>query len=234
LKQWRNNAWKYSERLLMPENPVNLEYSAKQSYQSYEAGAGYEQERFSGFFGRYRHSREQRAVSKIVDLLPAGITIADCPCGIGRWWDVLARRANRIVAMDISEGMRRHAAERAETFDLDIDVMAGDAENIALPDNSVDFVFSHALTKHLPVPIQYNVLAEFARISRAGVICSFGVFSHLTYAIWRRRKLEESYPVFLEELQWMAKAAGLEIRQLEKCTTPIGVEHSVLFEKKSV
>ncbi len=216
----------------MNENPVNLEYSAKQSYQSYEAGADYEQERYSGMLGRYRYNREQRAVSKIVNLLPAGISIADCPCGIGRWWDVLAKRASRIVAMDISEGMRRHAIERAETLDLDIDVIAGDAENIALPDNSVDYVFSHALTKHLPVPIQYNVLAEFARISKSGVICSFGVFSHITYAIWRRRKLEESYPVLFEELQWMATAAGLKIRTMEKCTTPVGVEYSVLFDNE--
>ena len=55
----------------------------------------------------------------------------------------------------------------------------------------------------------------------------------IRYAIWRRRNIEESYPVFLEELQWMAKAAGLKIRTMKKCTTPIGVEFSVLFDKIS-
>ena len=217
----------------MNDNTVNLEYSAKDGYQSYEAGAVYEKERYSGFLGRYRFEREQRAVTEIVDLLPNNVTIADCPCGIGRWWDVLSRRANRIIAMDISEGMQRHAAELAKPLDLNVEVMAGDAENIDLPNDSVDYVFSHALTKHLPVPIQYNVLAEFSRISKSGVICSFGVFSHITYAIWRRRNIEESYPVFLEELQWMAKAAGLKIRTMKKCTTPIGVEFCVLFDKLS-
>ena len=83
---------------------------------------------------------------------------------------------------------------------FDIEICQGEAECLPLADGSVDYTFSHALTKHLPVPIQYAVLAEFARIARLGVICSFGVFSHLTYEFWRRRQLKESYPVFLEEL----------------------------------
>jgi hypothetical protein len=37
--------------------------------------------------------------------------------------------------------------------------------------------------------------------------------------------------VFLEELQWMAKEANLVIKAKAPCTTPIGVEHLVLFER---
>jgi hypothetical protein len=58
-----------------------------------------------------------------------------------------------------------------------------------------------------------------------------GVFNHVTYEFWRRRHLDESYPVFLEELQWMAKEANLVIKAKAPCTTPIGVEHLVLFER---
>lgn len=206
-------------------------YSAKEAYQSYSVAEEYERERFSGILGRYRFVREFRAVASLVDMLPKGISIADCPCGTGRWWPVLARRAHGIIALDISQGMLRYASEQAKKIDIDVEVCKGNAECLPLPDDSVDYIFSYALTKHLPIPVQYKVLAEFARIARSGVICSFGVFSHLTYEFWRRRHLKESYPVFFEELEWMAAAANLKIRTMRKCTTPIGVEHTVLFDK---
>lgn len=208
-----------------------LEYSAKNSYQTGSTQSEYVKERFSCFLGRWRYEREQRAVASLVGLLPGGVSVADCPCGNGRWWPVLAQRANRIVAIDVSLGMLKFAREEAARYDIPIEVMEGDAEDLRLDDGSVDYTFSHALTKHLPIPIQYKVLAELSRISRNGVICSFGIFSHLTYEIWRHRSLVESYPVFLEELQWMAKAAKLNIRKMCRCTTPLGVEHTVFFDK---
>lgn len=215
----------------MISNGQFLDYSALFAYQSYSIAAEYERVRFSGIIGRYRFIREQKAIKGVIDMLPKGIVIADCPCGTGRWWPVLARRARRITAMDISQGMLSYASEQAEKAEFDVEICQGQAECLPLADGSVDYTFSHALTKHLPVPIQYAVLAEFARIARSGVICSFGVFSHLTYEFWRRRQLKESYPVFLEELEWMAMEAKLSIRTMRKCTTPIGVEHTVLFDK---
>jgi len=208
-----------------------MEYSAKDSYQSGSIQEQYEKERFSGLLGRYRYMREQKAVASIVDMLPMGVSIADCPCGSGRWWPVLARRANHIIAIDISKGMLEFARDKAKGIDIDVDVREGNAENLTLEDDSVDYVFSHALTKHLPIPIQYKALKEFSRVSRKGVICSFGIFSHVTYEIWKRRHIDESYPTFIEELSWMAESAGLIIREKFKCTTPLGVEYTVLFDK---
>jgi len=191
----------------------------------------YEKDRFSGVLGNYRYIREQRAVSSLVEMLPDGASIVDCPCGNGRWWPILTKKAKYIIAFDISKGMLHLAEKRVKESNIKIDLKEGEAENLPLDSNSIDYVFSHALTKHLPVPIQYDVLAEFARISRYGVICSFGIFSHITYEFWRHRHLKESYPVFFEELEWMAAAASLKIKTIRKCTTPIGVEHTVLFDK---
>ena len=167
----------------MSRNQQELSYSAKHSYQDISAARNYEKDRYSSLFGRYIYQREQNAVGALVDRLPGGMVIADCPCGTGRWWPVLARRASRIIAIDISEGMRQYAVDRAASMELAIEVTSGDAEQLPLDDQSVDYVFSHALTKHLPVPVQYQVLSEFSRISRKGVICSFGVFTHLNYEI---------------------------------------------------
>jgi ubiquinone/menaquinone biosynthesis C-methylase UbiE len=206
-------------------------YSAKDAYKDYSAATEYERLRFSGVMGRYRWRQEQRAVERVVQRMPSGVTVLDCPCGTGRWWDVLSQRASKIIGIDVSEGMLRYARERADGSSLDITLHQASAEELPFEDGSVDFTFSHALTKHMPWSVQAIVLAEFARVSRAGVICSFGIFNHLTYEIWRRRGLTESYPMLPEELAWMAGNAGLVIEDIKKCTTSIGVEHTVFFKK---
>jgi ubiquinone/menaquinone biosynthesis C-methylase UbiE len=210
---------------------LNLYYSAKEGYRDGSPTEEYEKVRFSGLLGRYRHYRERKAVSSLVEMLPEAVSIADCPCGNGRWWPLLATRARRIIALDVSPGMLRHARKKIANFNIEIEICEGEAENLSLPNSSVDYVFSHALTKHMPIPIQYKVLAEFSRVAASGVVCSFGIFSHVAYEFWRHRHLRESYPVFSEELEWMARAANLRIRTMRKCTTPIGVEHTVLFDK---
>jgi len=210
---------------------TRYDYAAREAYQSYDVAEDYERARFSSLLGRYRYRREHNAVIDLIDRVPADVTFADCPCGIGRWWPVLARRANKIVAMDISEGMLRYAGEQAANFEVEVDVREGDAESLPLEDGSVDYVFSFALTKHLPLPVQYDVLAEFARVARQGVISTFSVMSHLTYEVWRHRNIFESFTILPEQLEWMAAAAGLRIEKMNKCTTPIGVERVVLFKK---
>jgi len=213
------------------EPKSQYDYAAREAYQSYEVAEDYERDRFSSLLGRYRYRREHNAVIDLVDRLPEGVTFADCPCGIGRWWPVLARRANKIIAMDISAGMLKYAGEQAVDFPLDVEVREGDAERLPLEDGSVDYTFSFALTKHLPLPVQFNVLAEFARVARQGVVSTFSVMSHLTYEIWRHRNIFESFTILPEQLEWMAAEAGLRIEKMNKCTTPIGVERVVLLNK---
>jgi len=206
-------------------------YSAKTAYEDGALVKSYEADRFSSALGRYRYAREQRAVGAILDGLPAGISVLDCPCGIGRWWPLLGRRAASILAMDISEAMLDEARGRAAALDLPVEVRKGDAADLPLEREALDYVFSFALTKHLPMPVQLAVLAEFARVARRGVICTFGLFGPVSYEFWRRRRLVESYPLTLEQLEWMAGEAGLKVERRLPCTTPIGVEHVVLFSK---
>ena len=216
----------------MPDDSGAPEYSAKSAYQSHDAAAGYEKRPvYRTINGRYRWWIENRSINRLLDDIPEGSVFLDCPCGNGRWLETLARRASRIVAVDVSKGMVEFTTQRAAGMDLDIEVLRGDAERLPLEDGAVDYTYSFALTKHLPVPVQYQVLAEFARVSRRGVLCSFSILKHLSYEFWRGRKLEESYPVFIEEVGWMADAAGLVIRRTARCSTPIGLEHVVLFDK---
>jgi ubiquinone/menaquinone biosynthesis C-methylase UbiE len=207
-------------------------YSAKQAYQNVESAIIYEEREFyAGWIGWYRKRLEVQAITKLTGMAPEGSTFVDCPCGNGRWFETVAERAKSIVAVDISEGMTHYARNRAGSLPIDVEIRLGDAEQLPLKDGEVDFAFSYALMKHLPVPVQYKVLAEFSRVATKGVVCSFGVMNSLSYAIWRRRKLPESYPVFVEELRWMGEACGMQLREVVRCSTPIGLEHLAYFEK---
>lgn len=208
-------------------------YISRTAYLDPGQAGNYERDRFTGALGRYRWRREMDGVGAIVEMLPAGLSILDCPCGVGRWWPVLERRAARIHAVDLSPAMLGEAERRIDSVAVPVEVSEGDAERLELADVSVDAVFSHALTKHLPIPLQQRVLTEFARVSREWVICSFSLLNHLTYELWRRRELVDSNALLPEQLDDLAAAAGLTEVARRRCTTPVGVEHSVLFRKTS-
>ena len=171
-------------------------------------------------------------VRKIVGDLPGGLTVLDVPCGIGRWWPELSKVAQKIVAVDISEGMLGYARECAKAFAGSVEVLQGDSEKLPFGDAEFDMIFSFALFKHLPRPVQYRVMAEFGRVTKRYVVVALGVMNHATYEFWRRRRIAESFPMMPEELTWMAQAAGLTVRRSLSCTTPIGVERLVLLERK--
>lgn len=216
---------------MTPSGPGSVAYSASTSYDDAALVADYEPHRFSGPLGRYRWGREQAGVGRMVDRLPAGVSVLDCPSGIGRWWPVLARRASSITAVDISPAMLEEARRRPTPPGVPVTITEGSAEALELADGSVDVVFSHALTKHLPIPVQYRVLSEFARVSRTWVLCSFGIFTPLTYRWWRRQGLVESFPLLPEQFDDLCRAAGLVRVDAARCTTPLGVEHSVLLRR---
>lgn len=216
----------------METDRPDTEYIARSHYLDENVAAGYEAKRYSGVTGRYRHSREQAGVKAILNQLPTDLHILDLPCGIGRWWPALDGHASRIDGVDISPAMLAEAKTRESHTQAAISLSIGDAEALEFPDNSVDLVFSHALMKHLPIPVQYRVLSEFSRVSRAWVVCAFSIVEPLTYLVWRRRSFVDSYPLLPEQLRDMAESSGLQLIDRKKCTTPVGVEYSVLFRKK--
>lgn len=207
-------------------------YISRTAYLDPATAESYERDRFSSALGRYRWRREMDGVGEIVSMLPSGVSVLDCPCGTGRWWPVLERHASRIQGVDLSPAMLGEARARIETISIPVEVSEGDAGHLEFADGSFDAVFSHALTKHLPIPLQFEALSEFARVSGEWVICSFSLLGHVTYEFWRRRNLVDSNALLSEQLDDLAAAAGLTEVARRRCTTPVGVEHSVLFRKK--
>lgn len=213
-------------------------YGAKHAYRRLEDALNYEDRPcYSGLLGAFRKYREKAVVSQILDFVEEGSVLLDCPCGNGRWFKLLSEKAKSIVAIDISQGMIEVARINAKVAELaggQVRVLWGDAEDLPLERESVDYVYSFALIKHLPEAVKYKILREFARVCRKGVICSFALFTLPAYVRWKiRNKDSESYPIWQHELSDMAEKVGLIPETTIRITSIVGLECVVYLRKKS-
>lgn len=209
------------------------EYSAKRAYYAEESAKGYMRRRvYRSLVGRRRRRSEERTIRSMLQHIEKGSIILDCPCGTGRWHSAFTARGRTIVAVDISPAMVRYASRYSvKPEQVDIQVLRGDGESLPLKDKSVDYTFCFALMKHLPVGVSKDILREFLRVSRTGMLCSFPLFSPITYAVWRMTNQDpESQPLWGSELGNLATAIGLKIRQIERITPLLGLECVVFLD----
>jgi SAM-dependent methyltransferase/uncharacterized protein YbaR (Trm112 family) len=94
-------------------------------------------------------------------------TVVDACCGSGMEAEMLAREGARVIAVDISEGCARRAAERARRRGIDYLVVVGDVERLPLRDAAVDFSYVHDGLHHLTEPVRG--VRELARVAMRGV-----------------------------------------------------------------
>lgn len=80
----------------------------------------------------------------------SGNLALDLGCGNGRHAELLADRADRVVALDASRGLLETARDRALERDFDVDFVQGDAASIPLDDGCVDLAVYVATLHHLP------------------------------------------------------------------------------------
>lgn len=85
----------------------------------------------------YNHSRkpDQRIVQRLIDLLdlPLGSVIADIGAGTGNYANAIAEKEYQVIAIEPSSKMQRQAIDHPH-----VRWVNAQAENIPLPDNSVD------------------------------------------------------------------------------------------------
>ncbi|WP_417788247.1 malonyl-ACP O-methyltransferase BioC [Stutzerimonas xanthomarina] len=163
----------------------------------------------------------QRAVGNgLIERLPVGLMSArwlDLGCGTGYFSRVLANRfpAAEGVALDIAEGMLRHARPLGGASRF----IAGDAECLPLCDASVDLIFSSlALQWCEDFP---SVLREAKRVLRPG-----GVFAFSSLCSGTLQELRDSWQTVdgfahvnrfrpIGAYQHYCAASGLRLEQLE-------------------
>ena len=78
----------------------------------------------------------------------------------------LVGRTGRVIGLDMTAAMRRKLAQNAAAMGVTVDVVDGNAEEIPLPDASVDVVTSNGVINL--VPDKLKAAAEIARVLRPG------------------------------------------------------------------
>jgi SAM-dependent methyltransferase len=98
-----------------------------------------------------------------------GDTVLDIGCGVGRLTRVLAARAQRVLALDISEEMLERAGQHNPHL-RNVTWLLGDGETLApVGTGSVDLIVSHVVFQHIPDPeITLGYVREMGRVLRAG------------------------------------------------------------------
>jgi ubiquinone/menaquinone biosynthesis C-methylase UbiE len=94
-----------------------------------------------------------------------GDTIVEVGCGVGRLTRVLATRAARVVALDVSEEMLMRAREHNPELH-NVEWLRGDGTSLAgVPDASADAFISLLVFQHIPDPaITLGYIREIGRV----------------------------------------------------------------------
>jgi ubiquinone/menaquinone biosynthesis C-methylase UbiE len=224
-------SWRVAVNIQDPDEGVD--YTARAEYLAEDVVKNYIPNRFSGVLGRYRFSREQRAVNHLISLLPASEvrTVLDCPTGIGRWLpNLMTLQPDQIVAVDVSPTMLKQARTVPADY-VEIQFLEGVAERLPFDDGSFDLVFCHALLKHLPEAAQLEVIEELGRITSKYVIVTASVRRGPAGYIRQFRKAKGAVAVSKEWIERSVAGGGLHVVDSRKAATPIGVEYSYLLRK---
>lgn len=105
---------------------------------------------------------------------PAGRSMLELGCGVGRMTKAFAARFAEVRAFDVSEEMLSRAKELSVSATNISWVQANGKDLSCVPDESVDFVFSYLVLQHMPKkPLVFGIVQEMIRVVKPGGFCLF-------------------------------------------------------------
>src|SRR3954452_9422376 len=152
--------------------------------------------------------------------------VVDIGCGVGRLTRVLAGRARRVVAVDVSAEMLARARALSPGL-ANVEWGHGDGRGLTgIGDGSVDGCLSHVVFQHIPDPaVTLGYVREIGRVLRPGGWALFQVSTDPSVhrppgrlASLVRRRRERAWwgsAVDPRALRTAARDGGLEIVRLE-------------------
>jgi len=124
--------------------------------------------------GEADYLRFVEPVFRQLEFDPAGRTVVELGCGVGRMTRSFARRFRGVYAIDISPEMLRQGRE-LHPEDARIVWLLGDGQGLGMvADAAVDFAFSFIVLQHMPKPeISLGYVTELLRVLRPGGVFCF-------------------------------------------------------------
>ena len=129
----------------------------------------------------------RRFLAQIGAEIPRGATVVEIDCGVGRLTRVIAARAGRVVALDVSAEMLEQARRHHPSL-ANVEWRLGDGFSLRpQPDESADVCLSHVVFQHIPDPAStLGYVREMGRVLRPGGWAGFGVSNDPS--VHRRRR----------------------------------------------
>ena len=144
-----------------------------------------------GFWPRVSNWREIAIARKALKIAGDPVSVLDLPSGTGRFWEMLAEKADRkILAADNSENMLQVAMrERPPGITQRIEAFQCSAFDIPRPDNAVENIFCMRLLHHIgQADDRLDLFREFKRVASRSICISLWVDGN--YQAFRRHRLE--------------------------------------------
>ena len=207
-------------RRLAPRGGSSLKSRVKRSFS--RAALTYEEA------GRVQSASAERLARRAAELAPRAESVLDIGCGIGDAGRRFAKRARieRIIGVDVAEGMAARAAATATPHIARY--VVGDAEHLPLRGACADVALANFVFQWIEAPAQ--ALAEIARVLRPGGLLAAGVLGAGTLAPLeeaRRRALDESGRALFyspEQFAELSASAGLAVIRIESHTDEVVYE----------
>jgi ubiquinone/menaquinone biosynthesis C-methylase UbiE len=115
--------------------------------------------------GEMDYQRLAVPVLERCNIAMSGRIALELGCGVGRMTQVLARKYQSVLALDLSAEMLRRARQIHEGCDNILWVQTGGADLGCLATSSVDFVFSYLVLQHLPnEEMAFGYVREILRV----------------------------------------------------------------------
>ncbi len=121
--------------------------------------------------GSYLWEQEKKIVDNYIKNIQKGKNLLDLPIGTGRFIDLYEKAELTVYGVDISEDMLKEASKKVAK-NQKVNLLQGDAENIPLADNSVDYIVCVRFMNWVPISVVENVVKEFSRVTRNECIVS--------------------------------------------------------------